>query len=73
MALAERIVATTGSSSPIVTVPYDEAYERGVEDLARRLPDIAKIRAAVGWRPRRGLADVLDDVIAHERARAAVS
>ena len=37
--LAERIKAATGSQSPIVTIPYDEAYEEGFEDMPRRVPD----------------------------------
>src|SRR5206468_1004533 len=34
--LAQRIVRLTGSSSKITYVPYDEAYERGFEDMGRR-------------------------------------
>ena len=43
--LATRIIARTGSSSPIVHLPYDVAYEVGFEDMARRVPDVAKIGA----------------------------
>ena len=32
----------TGSQSPIVTIPYDQAYEAGFEDMPRRVPDIAQ-------------------------------
>ena len=41
----------TGSSSPIVTVPYDQAYEVGFEDMPRRVPDISKIHARIGFEP----------------------
>lgn len=67
--LAERVRGAAGSRSPIVTVPYDEAYETGFEDLPRRVPDIAKIGALIGWTPSLGLADILARVVAHERAR----
>ncbi len=67
--LAERVRDAAGSRSPIVTVPYDEAYEAGFEDLPRRVPDIAKIRALIGWTPTVGLADILARVVAHERAK----
>jgi UDP-glucose 4-epimerase len=66
--LARLIISRTGSSSPIVHVPYDVAYEVGFEDMARRVPDVAKIRALTGWRAQRGLTDVLDDVIGEVRA-----
>lgn len=42
MALAERVRALTGSVSPIVTVPYAEAYAPGFEDMQRRVPDTAR-------------------------------
>jgi len=65
--LAQRVVERTGSSSEIVKVPYDEAYEQGFEDMMRRVPDLTKIGNALGWSPRRRLDDILDDVIAHQR------
>ena len=68
-ALAERIRTLTGSASPIVTIPYDEAYEAGFEDMPRRVPDIAKIRALIGYEPRVGLHDMLSEIIGEaERA-----
>jgi UDP-glucose 4-epimerase len=72
-ALAERIRARVGSTSPIVSVPYDEAYEAGFEDMQRRVPDISKIRALVGYEPRVQLDEILDRVIASCRVAARVS
>ncbi len=71
--LAERVIAATGSSSRIVHVPYDEAYEEGFEDMERRVPDIGKIGALTGWAPTRDLDGILDDIIAFERARTATA
>jgi len=68
--LAELVVAKTGSTSRIVRVPYEVAYEEGFEDMERRVPDIAKISALTGWSPKRTLDDILDDVIEHQRADA---
>lgn len=69
--LAERIRTMTSSKSPIVTIPYDEAYERGFEDMPRRVPDIGKIRALIGYEPRVGLHDMLSEIIGEaERAAA---
>jgi UDP-glucose 4-epimerase len=63
--LAERVRALTGSSSPIVYVPYDEAYEAGFEDMPRRVPDISKIRALIGYEPRLDLDQIIATVIEH--------
>ena len=68
-ALAERVKALTGSASPIVTVPYDQAYEAGFEDMPRRVPDISKIRALVGYEPKVQLDEILRAVIDEFRKR----
>ncbi|HEX9365362.1 MAG TPA: GDP-mannose 4,6-dehydratase [Vicinamibacterales bacterium] len=62
--LALRIKEMTGSTSPIVTIPYDQAYESGFEDMPRRVPDIAKIRALIGYEPTVALDEILTRVIA---------
>jgi len=67
--LAERVRALTGSSSPIVNVPYDEAYEEGFEDMPRRVPDIGRIAALIGYQPRVDLDETLRLVIEFYRAR----
>ena len=68
-ALAERVKALTGSASPIVTIPYDQAYEAGFEDMPRRVPDISKIRALVGYEPKVQLDEILRAVIDEFRKR----
>lgn len=60
--LAERVRTLLGSSSPIVTVPYDEAYEPGFEDMQRRRPDVSRIEALCGWRAERSLDAIILDV-----------
>jgi UDP-glucose 4-epimerase len=61
------------SASPIVHVPYDQAYEEGFEDMRRRVPDISKLQNLIGFSPRRTLLDIVLDVAAHQTraARAA--
>lgn len=71
--LAERVRAKTGSRSPIVRIPYDEAYEAGFEDMPRRVPSIEKIHALIGYRPTVGLDEILERVIASVRADIAVA
>ena len=65
--LAEKIKAMTGSSSTIATIPYDQAYEAGFEDMPRRVPDIRKIRALIGYEPTVELDEILTRVIASLR------
>ena len=65
--LAERVKALTGSASPIVTVPYDQAYEVGFEDMPRRVPDIAKIHNQIGFQPRTSLDAIIESVIAYQK------
>jgi len=66
--LARTIVGMTGSSSPVEHISYDVAYEPGFEDMERRVPDISKISALIGWGPTRRLTQILEDVIAYARA-----
>jgi UDP-glucose 4-epimerase len=66
--LARMVKELCGSRSEIVHVPYEEAYEQGFEDMRRRVPDISKIGAAIGWKPSIALEQVLKDVIEHFRA-----
>ena len=60
--LARRIVEHTGSSSEISTIPYEEVYGAGFEDMFRRVPDIAKIKSWTGWSPSRSLDEIIGDV-----------
>ena len=69
MQLAERVKGLTGSKSEIVTVPYDEAYEEGFEDMPRRVPDISKIGALVGFKPTVKLDEILQSVIGYYSGR----
>jgi UDP-glucose 4-epimerase len=67
--LAQEVIARAGTGSTIRYVPYSEAYAPGFEDMRRRVPDMTKLHNAIGWRATRDLGQILDDVIAYERAR----
>jgi UDP-glucose 4-epimerase len=67
--LAQRVKELTNSSSEITFVPYDEAYEEGFEDMPRRVPDISKIGALVGFRPEMKLDGILQTVIKYHSER----
>src|SRR5258707_5874742 len=47
--LANKIKKLTASDSRIVNIPYYKAYEQGFEDMMRRVPDLTKIKRAVGY------------------------
>jgi UDP-glucose 4-epimerase len=67
--LAQRIKTLSRGSSSIVTVPYEQAYGEGFEDMARRVPDTSRIEELLGWRPRHSLDDTLVSAIEYERGR----
>ena len=62
--LAEKIIERTKSTSSITYTPYDQAYPAGFEDMQRRVPDITKIKNAIGWAPKNTLDAIIDDVVA---------
>jgi UDP-glucose 4-epimerase len=70
--LAEMVRETVGCQSPIVHVPYGEAYAEGFEDLERRVPDVAKLARVAGYKFTRSLEQIIADVVEEQRSRLAV-
>lgn len=68
--LAAKVKSATHSTSPIVHVPYSEAYGKGFEDMQRRLPDISKARTWFGYAPKYVLDDIIASVVDYERQQA---
>ena len=68
--LAEKVIAATGSESKIEFVSYDSVYPVGFEDMMRRLPSVAKLQAAIDFRPMRTLDEIIADIIDEKRAHA---
>ena len=66
--LAEMVRKEAGSSSEIRHIPYEEAYAEGFEDMQRRVPDVTKLEAALGFRPDTPLEQIVADVVAEKRA-----
>ena len=60
--LAERVRELTNSDSPIVHVPYEQAYAPGFEDMRHRVPDIRRIRDLTGWSPEKSLDEIICEV-----------
>jgi UDP-glucose 4-epimerase len=69
--LANKVKELTNSMSEIVLVPYDEAYESGFEDMPRRIPDISKATAHIGFAPTVDLNGILASVVAFHSGRQA--
>ena len=69
LGLAQRIKRLTGSTSPLVHIPFDEVYGTGIEDMLHRVPCTDKVRKTIGWAPEHALEHILDDVVADVRGR----
>jgi UDP-glucose 4-epimerase len=60
--LAEQVLKVTGSKSTITYTPYSDAYPAGFEDIQRRVPDISKVKNAIGWAPTKDLTQIISDI-----------
>jgi UDP-glucose 4-epimerase len=63
--LAEQVLSVTRSKSAITYTPYLDAYPAGFEDIQRRVPDISKVKGAIGWAPTKDLTQIISDIAAH--------
>lgn len=57
--LAEIVREVVGSRSPIMYRSYDEAYGVEFEDMMRRVPDLSRIRQAIGYRSTKQLREIV--------------
>jgi UDP-glucose 4-epimerase len=64
--LAEQVLKITGSKSAITYTAYSDAYPAGFEDIQRRVPDISKIKSAIGWSPTKDLNQIINDIAAQQ-------
>ncbi len=67
--LAERVIAVTGSASPIEHQSYAAAYDADFEDIRRRVPDLARLRATIHFNPSRDLDQIIRDVAAESHTK----
>ncbi len=68
-ALADKVIAITGSTSRKEFVPYMVAYGRPIEDMMRRVPSTDRIRHAIGWQPKTSLDQTLRIIVEHYREK----
>ncbi len=65
--LAALVKRMTNSKSKIVHVPYDQAFEKGFEDMKRRVPDISKLSQLIGYKPKVRLEESIESIIFYHR------
>ena len=65
--LARLVLDLTGSSSTTRLVPYEAVYGEDFEDPPHRLPDVSRLRQAVGFSPSFTLEQTLRAVIEEKR------
>ncbi|MEK7485675.1 MAG: NAD-dependent epimerase/dehydratase family protein [Planctomycetota bacterium] len=63
--LAQKIRQKIDPNLSIVFKPYEDAYEKGFEDMKRRIPSIDKISHCIGYNPVHSLDQILEKTIAH--------
>jgi len=64
-ALAQKIKKMTGSRSKIEFIKYEDAYEKGFEDMRHRKPDLTKIREYIDYNPKYNLDQILERIITY--------
>ena len=57
--LAGLVIEVLGSKSRIELVPYAQAYAPGFDDMRRRKPNVAKLKAATGFQPATKLREII--------------
>jgi UDP-glucose 4-epimerase len=68
--LAEKVVRLVNPGASIEHIPYDKVFSSGFEDIRNRIPDLTRVRQTIDYRPRRGLDDIIRDVLAWKRGEA---
>jgi UDP-glucose 4-epimerase len=71
--LARRVIAITASASEIMHVSYERAYDPGFEEVVSRIPDLTRLRAAIGFAPCYDLDDTLRMILASQQAAVPAS
>jgi len=65
--LAALVKKLVGGNSEIIHIPYEEAFEKGFEDMQRRVPDTTKIKKLIGFKPTVSLEESIKRIIEYYR------
>ena len=68
--LARRVIALGGSSSPVEFQSSARAYDADFEDIRHRVPDLTRLREAIGYDRQYDLDAIIRDVIAWRQRQA---
>ncbi len=60
--LAERVRDAVDPAAAIEHVSYEQVYGAGFEDIVRRVPDLSRIAAEIGYAPRYDLAGIIAEL-----------
>jgi UDP-glucose 4-epimerase len=61
--LAEQVIQATRSTSQVELVPYASIFGPGFEDMRHRKPSLKLLERLTGFRPRRSLDEILNDLV----------
>jgi UDP-glucose 4-epimerase len=61
--LAQLVVHLSGSCSSIAFQSYTQAYDKDFEDVRRRVPDLTRLRRAIGFQPVHDLAAIIRELV----------
>ena len=61
--LARRVIRAAGTDSRVELVSYEQAYGQAFDDLRRRVPQLDRIRAAIGFAPAHSLDQIIRSVV----------
>lgn len=67
--LARKIKEKTRSASPIVHIPYHQAYGKDFEDIRFRVPDTTRLKSFIPFKPTLNLDQILDQIIAFDKGK----
>jgi UDP-glucose 4-epimerase len=67
--LAEKVRALVNPSCSVERIPFEVAYGPGFEDLDRRVPNVERLEATIGFTPGKRLDDFLPEIVADVKAR----
>jgi UDP-glucose 4-epimerase len=67
--LAETVARLIDPRLKIEHISYESAFGGGFEDIRCRIPDLSRVRQAIGYRPRYGLQEIVREVIAWRKGR----
>lgn len=65
--LAARVIRACESKSSIQYLTYEQAYGQPFDDMARRVPDLARVSAVIGFKTKVSLEEIISSVVASIR------